>query len=98
MDKTGNWKLAPFYDVCFAYNPTGKWTSQHQMTINGKTSNFTKEDFMQCAKIASLRTKDIEMAFEVVKNAVRKWRYFAEEVGVRQEMTNSIEKCFVQFF
>ena len=95
MDKTGRWQLAPFYDVCFAYNPYGKWTSRHQMTINGKTSNFTKEDFSQCAKIASLRAKDVESAFEDVKNAVKKWRIFAEEVGVRHEMINAIENCLV---
>ncbi len=27
MDKTGAWHLSPAYDVAFAYNPAGAWTS-----------------------------------------------------------------------
>lgn len=95
MDKTGKWKLAPFYDVCFAYNPAGKWTSRHQMTINGKTSNFIIEDFNQCAKIASLRKKDVADSIYQVKSAVSKWQNFAEQVGVRPEMSSAIQNCFV---
>ena len=49
----------------------------------------------ECAKIASLRAKDVESAFEDVKNVVNKWRIFAEEVGVRHEMINAIENCLV---
>ena len=93
MDKKGKWKLAPFYDVCFAFNPAGKWTSRHQMTINGKTSNFTTEDFNQCAKIASLRKKDVAETIFQVKGAVSKWQNFAEDVGVRPEMSSTIESC-----
>ena len=94
MDKTGKWKLAPFYDVCFAYNPLG---SRHQMTINGKTSNFIIEDFNQCAKIASLRKKDVADAIYQVKSAVSKWQNFAEQVGVRPEMSSAIKNYFVKY-
>ncbi|MCR5614447.1 type II toxin-antitoxin system HipA family toxin, partial [Treponema sp.] len=40
MNKAGRWSLAPAYDVCFAYNPNGLWTSSHQMTINGKRTGI----------------------------------------------------------
>ena len=36
MDKNGKWRLSPAYDMGFSYNPDGGWTSQHQMSINGK--------------------------------------------------------------
>jgi serine/threonine-protein kinase HipA len=32
----GVWELAPAYDVTYAYNPTGEWTYQHLMSVNGK--------------------------------------------------------------
>ncbi len=35
MDRQGGWKLSPAYDVIYAHNPAGRWTNQHQMTING---------------------------------------------------------------
>lgn len=38
MDKSGRWSLAPAYDVIYSYNPTGEWTSVHQMTVNGARS------------------------------------------------------------
>lgn len=95
MDKTGQWSLAPFYDACFAYNPNGKWTSCHQMTINGKTNKFTIDDFEHCAKIASLRTKDVKQAFSEIYDAISKWQFFADSVGVRPEMSYSIKNCFV---
>ncbi len=28
MDKTGKWKLAPAYDVTYAFNPESKWTTK----------------------------------------------------------------------
>ena len=36
MNKSGIWSLAPAYDVTYAYNPTNKWISKHQMAVNGK--------------------------------------------------------------
>ncbi len=41
MDRDGAWRLAPAHDVCWSYNPVGDWTSQHQMSINGKRDGFT---------------------------------------------------------
>jgi len=29
MDKAGNWSLSPAFDVVYAYNPSGAWTSRH---------------------------------------------------------------------
>ena len=94
MDKHGVWHLAPAYDVCFAYNPEGKWTSAHQMTINGKTSGFTKEDFVQCRKISGLKEGEVTALISEVCESVKKWRDFAGIATVRGEMTNTIEKCF----
>ena len=71
------------------------WTSCHQMTINGKTNKFTIEDFEHCAKIASLRTKDVKQAFSEVYDAISKWQFFADSVGVRPEKSYSIKNCFV---
>ncbi|MEL7658539.1 MAG: type II toxin-antitoxin system HipA family toxin [Bacillota bacterium] len=36
MNRRGDWKLSPAFDVSYAYDPKGYWTSQHQMSINGK--------------------------------------------------------------
>ncbi|RQS09157.1 HipA domain-containing protein [Burkholderia sp. Bp8998] len=40
------WELAPAYDVTFAHNPKGEWTSQHLMSVNGKFKGFETEDLL----------------------------------------------------
>lgn len=92
MDRSGNWSLAPAYDVTFAYNPAGAWTSSHQMTINGKRSGFEKEDFENCRKIASLKKKESDEIFDEVKSSVQKWKDFADEAGVGEERSEAIWK------
>lgn len=55
MDRSGNWSLSPAFDLTYSYQPSGKWTSSHQMTMNGKRSGFTLADFKACAKSASMK-------------------------------------------
>ena len=97
MDRRGKWSLAPAYDLSFAYNPNGAWTSSHQMTVNGKRKNIQKEDFDSCAKIAGLTRAQKEAAFSDVISAVKKWKYFASEAGVKEERIRAIEGCFSLF-
>lgn len=30
MNRNGDWKLSPAYDVTFSYNPTNRWLRSHQ--------------------------------------------------------------------
>ncbi len=46
MDKAGNWKLSPDFDLTYSHNPAGKWTNQHQMSINGKRDHFNLNDLI----------------------------------------------------
>ena len=97
MDKKGKWTLAPAYDVSFAYNPNGEWTSSHQMTINGKRAGIKKEDFDQCAKIAGLTNAQKNAAFADVALGIKKWKALASASGVSEARTKAIEGCFVWF-
>ena len=55
MSRRGVWSLAPAYDVTYSYNPYGRWTSSHQMSMNGRRDGFTREDFRECARAVSLK-------------------------------------------
>ena len=90
MNKQGQWKLAPAYDVSFAYNPNGLWTSSHQMTVNGKRKNFTETDFGTCAKLGNLSDCEVKNAINDVKSAVSNWKSLAETAGVSQKRINEI--------
>lgn len=90
MDKTGQWKLSPAYDVSFAFNPNGFWTSSHQMTVNGKRKNIAESDFEACAKIGSLSSKEVKNAFLDVKSAVSKWKAIAKNTVLSEKRINEI--------
>jgi hypothetical protein len=48
MDKNGIWNLSPAYDITYS-NGTG-YTKNHQLSLNGKTNDFTLNDILQLAK------------------------------------------------
>jgi serine/threonine-protein kinase HipA len=93
MDRNGNWTLSPAYDVTFAYNPTGNWTSQHQMTINGKRDGFVIDDFRTIAKRFKIGSaKRVNEILRDVDDAIARWPDCAEEAGVNRDRIAAIQK------
>ena len=93
MDRSGNWSLSPAFDVTYSYQPGGKWTSSHQMTMNGKRGEFTLEDFKAYAKSASMKRGRAETIIEEVRNVVAQWRNYADESRVNPEQRDKIERA-----
>ena len=91
MDRAGNWSLSPAYDVTYSYQPSGKWTSSHQMTINGKQDGFTLDDFRACAKNASMKRGRAEEIVKDITNIVSRWRDFADESHVNPVQRDKIQ-------
>ena len=90
MDRAGEWRLAPAYDECYAYNPNGAWTSAHQMTVNGKTSGITDDDMIACSREANLSASKARKIIGEVREAVARWRSFADEAGVKPAHADAI--------
>ena len=90
MDKTGAWSLSPAFDVTYAYNPAGLWTSRHQMTINGKTDGFTREDFKATAQVAGLKRGSSEAILTAVMDTVKEWPRYAKTAGVLSSQRDKI--------
>lgn len=82
MDKSGNWSLAPAFDLTYSYQPQGRWTSVHQMTLNGKQDHFILEDFRACAAVASMKRGRAEAMIREVGAVLERWQDYAEEAGV----------------
>ena len=76
------WRLSPAFDVVYSYNPTGDWTSQHQMSLNGKRDDFDREDLIALAKMAGLKTPKALQLLADVEVAVGGWRRCAKRAGV----------------
>lgn len=94
MDKSGNWKLSPAYDIGFAYDPKGKWTGSHQMRLNGKTDDFTMDDFIACGKFAGLKRGLAEQLVDEVKTNIKNWENFATSSGIDETRLLAIKSKF----
>tara|TARA_R110000868_G_scaffold397713_1_gene670533 strand:+ start:7516 stop:8820 length:1305 start_codon:yes stop_codon:yes gene_type:complete len=90
MNQSGAWSLSPAFDMTYSYNPSGLWTSNHQMSLNGKRDSFELEDFKSCAKNASMKRGKAEEILKQVHDAVLKWQDFAKEAGVPDSIANMI--------
>lgn len=90
MDQTGKWRLAPAYDVTYAYDPANKWMKLHQMSVNGKRDNITRNDLVALAKKMNIK-KSKEIIEEVIVT-IAKWPSFALEAGVDKRQINAIAK------
>lgn len=88
MDESGKWKLSPAYDMGYAYNPNGRWTATHQMSINGKFDEITREDLLIFA-----RQNNIKEAADIIDETcevVSHWPEIANDCGVKQEIIDAI--------
>lgn len=91
MDRAGQWKLAPAFDISWAYNPLGLWTNQHQMSLNGKRDLFTFDDLAAGGRSAGLTKSAVKQVVKDVTYSVSGWRKVAEKAGVRREFIAQIE-------
>lgn len=97
MDKTGKWSLTPAYDVCYAYDPAGRFNFQHFLSVNGKYNDIGYHDILEVgAKEGIRKRKDI---IEQVKDVVSRWPEYAADAGLSKNNTvvKSIQKAQQSF-
>lgn len=88
MDESGKWKLSPAYDMGYAYNPNGQWTSTHQMSINGKFDKINYEDLLIFAHHNNI--KEAKNIIDEVCEATSHWPDMAKDCGVKKEIIDAI--------
>lgn len=88
MDRQGKWTLSPAYDMGFAYNPNGGWTAQHQMSINGKFDDITRQDLLEFAKRNNI--KEATEIIDRIAEVSSRWPLLARECEVPQPMIDAI--------
>ena len=88
MDRKGDWTLTPAFDMCHAEG--SDFTRFHQLSINGKTSGFTKADLKHLAKYAGLPNNREKLILEQTVGAFAGWRAKAEELGVPKQIQEHV--------
>lgn len=84
MDETGNWQLAPAYDLTFSQSSHG----YHSMTVAGGSKRPGREQLLNLAKNFSI--KKPEKIIDEVREAVGNWSEFAKAAAVPPGSLKSI--------
>ena len=94
MDKAGNWSLSPAFDVVYAYNPSGAWTSRHQMSVNGKRDAFELDDLVALANGGGIKKRKAQGMINQVAEAVSNWDAHRSTAEVPEAVARKIKKTF----
>jgi serine/threonine-protein kinase HipA len=92
MDRDGQWSLSPAFDLVYAYNPAGRWTAQHQMSINGKRDGITVADLHAVAELASIKRSKANDLIEKAVEATAGWPDLAADAGIPEDRIEAIRK------
>lgn len=88
MERNGKWHLSPAYDMGFAFNPTGRWTSSHQMSVNGKYDNIQRTDLLALADLNGI--KNASETIDKICDVASRWAEIAKNCGVPKKIINAI--------
>lgn len=89
MDKDGQWRLSPAFDICHTYRPSSPWVSQHCLSINGKRKNLKRDDILALAKNMNIK-KPIQIINQTVE-VVSKWPEYADKVKLDSTLRDAIK-------
>ncbi len=92
MNRRGEWRLSPAYDVTYAYNRQGTCTGQHQMSMAGKRRGFERDDLLRFAETSGLKVQRAGRVIDRVVGAVAQWPSCATEAGVEKRDVQRIRR------
>lgn len=90
MDKKGQWRLSPAFDMTYSFDPKGVWTKVHQIKLNGKQEEFTLEDIMQFGKYCNLTHIQVSKIVDKTIEAFKEFEKLANKYNVPQRLKHTI--------
>ncbi|MDP3432363.1 MAG: type II toxin-antitoxin system HipA family toxin [Bacteroidota bacterium] len=93
MNKSGEWKLAPAYDVCHAYRSGSAWVSQHALSINGKRQGITRDDLLEVGR--QMNVKKAPVIVVQISEIVARWPEYAKQTNAEPELREAIGKTLL---
>jgi serine/threonine-protein kinase HipA len=88
MDETGQWQLAPAFDVCHAYRPDSPWVRQQSLSVNGKRTDINQQDFEAVAK--QMNIKKASAIVEEIASIISRWPEYAEQTNTDAGLRDAI--------
>ena len=86
MDRNGVWSFSPAFDMTYAYDPLGKWTKEHQISLSGKRDHFSRSDLLAFASKCSIPVKYGNEIIDKSLEAFSSFERLAKEFEVPDEL------------
>ncbi len=86
-----SWRLSPAFDLAYSYKKDSPWVNAHQMSINGKRDNFSRDDLFAVSELIGNFKKESRVIFDEVLTVVQNWQSYAEQAGVFDQLTQEIK-------
>ncbi|MFZ1063639.1 MAG: type II toxin-antitoxin system HipA family toxin [Acidimicrobiales bacterium] len=93
--REGDWELAPAFDVTHAYHPSSQWTSRHNLRVNGRTEDITRDDLVAVGERHDV--PGFKQIVREVAEVVARWPDFADEAGVDDTTREAIGRDLERF-
>jgi serine/threonine-protein kinase HipA len=87
MDPDGKWRLAPAYDVTYSKGAL----KEHLTTINGKSSDFTIDDFLAVAKKNLIDQKNAKYIIDTIASKLSTYKMRAKDTGISEGEATKID-------
>ena len=88
MDRQGQWSLTPAYDLCHAEG--SDFTRFHQLSLNGKTTGFTRGDLKHLAKYAGLPNMREKQVLDRTIAAFLGWAKLADKLAIPEPLQDHV--------
>jgi serine/threonine-protein kinase HipA len=88
MDRSGDWSIAPAYDLCHAEG--SDFTRHHQLTLNGKSNDFTLADLKYLEDYAGLARGSVKRMLDRTCDVFAGWEKCAGELGIPQRIQEHV--------
>ncbi len=90
MDRQGAWRLAPAYDLC--HSEGSHFTRNHQLSVNGKTNDFTQADLKHLAAYAGLPRGRENRILDQTLEAFTHWPKLSQDLAIPAPITTHVQR------
>jgi len=91
-ENSQQWRLSPAFDIAYSYKKDSPWVNAHQMSLNAKRDNFTREDLLSVGQLIGNFKKQSQQIINEVITIVSDWQYYADKAQVFPQLTQEIAK------
>jgi len=90
MDRSGKWDITPAYDLC--HSEGSDFTRFHQLSINGKISEFELTDLKHLAQYAGLPRNREKRILDKTVEVFSMWKKHAAELAIPAQLQKHVLK------